>query len=174
MYPVLSGMACLYGLLVDLRQVGVQGAGHGVLRGNLVHTVAHYRESIGVEGHVGQQHEDFLVLVHGKILGGGQGHVRYQQTLHGRLLGGVDEADNLVQCTCALEHVLEVEVIVVGESHAAEDDLVHVRTEGHHAEGHHGHHLVVGLVRVGEERNLLSRYQRVVQVDTGDTGWNQL
>ena len=49
------------------------------------------------------------------------------------------------------------------------DDLVHVRTEGHH-----GHHLVVGLVRVGEERNLLAGYQRVVEVDAGDTRGNQL
>ena len=109
------------------------------------------------------------ILVHGKILGGRQGHVRYQQALHGGLLGGIDEADNLVQGTGILEHVLEIQVVIVRESHAAEDDLVHIG-----AEGHHGHDLVVGLVRVGEEGYFLSRYEGIVQVNAGDTGGNQL
>ena len=62
-----------------------------------------------------------------------------------------------------------MKVVVVGQAHAAEDDLVHVG-----AQGHVGHHLVVGLVRVGEEGDLLAGNQRVVEVDAGDTGRDQL
>ena len=159
----------LHGLLVDLREVGVQGARHGVLGRDLVHTVGHDGQGVRVQGHVGQQHQDLLILVHGEVLGGGQGHVRHQEALHRGILGRVDEADDLVQGARGLEGVLEEEVVVVGQAHAAEDDLVHVG-----AEGHIGHHLVVGLVRVREERDLLAGHEGVVQVDAGDAGRDEL
>ena len=47
--------------------------------------------------------------------------------------------------------MLEEEIVIIRKSHASEYDLVHIRTEGNV-----GHHLVVRLVRVCEERNLLS------------------
>ena len=98
-----------------------------------------------------------------------QGHVRNKQTLDGGLLGGVHEAYDLVQGSCILEHILEIQVVVVRESHASEDDLVHIR-----AEGHHGHDLVVGLVRVCEEWNLLAGDKGIVEVNAGDSCGNQL
>ena len=63
----------------------------------------------------------------------------------------------------------EVQVIIVGKSHASEDDLVDIGTQGDHC-----HHIVIRLVRVCEERDLLPGHKRVVQVDTGDTGRDQL
>ena len=62
----------------------------------------------------------------------------------------------------------EKEVVVVRKAHSSEDDLVHVGSQGHV-----GHYLVVRLVRVCEERNLLARYDGVVEVDPGDSGRNQ-
>ncbi len=159
----------LHGLLVNLGEVGVQGARHGVLGRDLVHTVGHDREGVRVQGHVGQEHQDLLILVHGEVLGGRQGHVRHQEALHRGILRRIDEADDLVQRAGGLEGVPEEQVIVVGEAHAAEDDLVHVG-----AEGHIGHHLVVGLVRVREERDLLAGHEGIVQVDAGDAGRDEL
>ena len=68
-----------------------------------------------------------------------------------------------------LEGMPEEQVIVVREAHSAEDDLVDVG-----ADRHVGHDLVVGLVRIGEERNLLAGDDRIVEVDAGDAGRNQL
>ena len=42
-------------------------------------------------------------------------------------------------------------VVIVAQAHAAEDDLVHVGSQGHV-----GHDLVVRLVRISEERDLLA------------------
>ena len=159
----------LHGLLVDLGEVGVERARHGVLRRDLVHTVRDDGQGVGIQGHVGQQHEDLFVLVDSEILRGGQGHVRDQEALHRRVLGRIDEADDLVEGAGRFKAVAEEEVVVVRQAHAAEDNLVDVG-----AQGHVGHHLVVGLVRVGEERNLLAGDERVVEVDAGDAGRNQL
>ena len=45
----------------------------------------------------------------------------------------------------------EEKIVVIRKSHTAEDNLVHIGTEGHV-----GHHLVVRLVSICEERNLLA------------------
>ena len=58
--------------------------------------------------------------------------------------------------------MLEVEVVVIGKTHTSEYDLVHVGTQGHL-----GHHIIVWLVGVREERNLLSGHESVVEVDAG-------
>ena len=70
----------------------------------------------------------------------------------------------LVKRAGGLEGVAEEQVVVVRQTHSAEDDLVHVGPERHI-----GHDLVIGLVGVGEEGNLLSGYDGVVQVDAGDS-----
>ena len=49
------------------------------------------------------------------------------------------------------------------------DDLVGLGTQRHI-----GHHGVIGLVGVGEERDLLPRHDRIVQVDAGNTRGDQL
>ena len=141
----------LHGLLVDLGEIRVKGSRHGVLGRDLVHTVGHDRESVSVEGHIREEHEHLLVLVHCEVLGGGKGHVRNQKPLDWRVFGRVDETDDPVEGSGALERLAEEEVVIVRQTHTAEDDLVHVGSQGHV-----GHHLVVRLVRVGEERNLLS------------------
>ena len=38
----------LYGFLVNLGQIGIQRTGHGVLRRNLIHTVGHDGQRVGV------------------------------------------------------------------------------------------------------------------------------
>ena len=141
----------LHGLLIDLGEIRVKGSRHGVLGRDLVHTVRHDGERVGVEGHVREQHKHLLILVHGEVLGRRKGHVWNQKTLHRRIFGRVDEADDPVKRSGALEGLAEEQVVVVGKTHTAEDDLVNVGSQGHV-----GHHLVVRLVRVGEERNLLS------------------
>ena len=159
----------LHGFLVDLGEVGIERTRHGVLGRDLVHAVGHDGQGVGVEGHVGQQDEHLLVLVHGEVFGGSQGHVRDEQALHRRLLGRVDEGDDLVQGARRLEGVAEEEVVVVGQAHAAEDDLVDIG-----AQRDVRHDLVVRLVRVGEEGDLLAGDEGVVEVDAGDAGRDQL
>ena len=155
-------------LLVDLCQVGIQRTGHRVLGRNLVHTVAHDRERVGIGGHVGKQNQYGLMLLHGKILGRGQCHIGNEQALHGRVLGGVDEGDDSVQRTCIGEGVAEEIVVIVGHTHTAQDNLVGLCTHGHHS-----HNLVERLVGVGKEGNLLTGYQGIVQVDTCNTSGDE-
>ena len=131
--------------------------------------VRHDGQGIGVQGHVREQHQHLLALVDGEILGGGKRHVGNEQTLHGRILGRVDERHDAVERAGVLEDRLEVQKVVVRKTHAAQDDLV-----GLGAQGHVGHHGVVGLVGVGEEGDLLPRHDRIVQVDAGDARGDQL
>ena len=159
----------LHGLLIDLRQIGVERTGHRVLRRNLIHTVRYDGQRIGVKGHVRQQHQHLFTLIDGEIFGGGQGHVRHEQTLHRGILRGIDERNDAIERTGVFEHLLEVEEVVVRETHAAQDDLVGLGTQGHI-----GHHGVIGLIRVGEEGNLLARHDRIIEVDAGDTRGDQL
>jgi len=159
----------LHGLFVDLRKVRIERTGHRVLRRNLVHAVRHDGQGIGVQGHVREQHQHLLALVDGEVLGGGKRHVGNEQTLHGRILGRVDERHDAVERAGVLEDRLEVQKVVVRKAHAAQDDLV-----GLGAQGHVGHHGVVGLVGVGEEGDLLPRHDRIIEVDAGDARGNQL
>ena len=108
------------------------------------------------------------MLLYGEIFRGCQRHVRHEDALHGWVFGRIDEADDAVECTGIAEGVLEKEVVVVRHTHAAEDDLVRLG-----AQGHHGHHLIEWLIRVGEEGNLLPRHERIVQVDASDTRGDQ-
>ena len=107
----------LHRLLVNLRQIGVKRTRHRVLGWNLVHTVGDNRQGIGVVGHIGQQDEHLLVLLHSEILCSCQGHIRNQDTLHRGILCRIDEADDTIQGTCVAEGILEEEVIVIGHTH---------------------------------------------------------
>ena len=158
----------LHRLFVYLRQVRIKGPRHGVLRRNLVHTVGHDGERIGVGSHIRQQHQHLFIIVHSEIFGSRQCHIRNQQTLYRRILGGIHKADDTVERTGIGEYVLEVKVVIVRHTHTAKDNLVSLRTQSHIR-----HHLVERLVGVGKERNLLSGHQRIVQVDTCNTGCNQ-
>ena len=108
------------------------------------------------------------MLLHSEVLSSCQCHIRHEQTLDSRVFGGVHEGDDAVERTSIRECILKEVVVVVGHTHTAEDDLVHLCTERHQS-----HHLVERLVRVSKEWNLLTRHQRVVQVDTSNTRCNQ-
>ena len=109
------------------------------------------------------------MLLHGEVFGRRQRHIGHEEALHSGVFRRVDEGDDAVQRTGAGEGVAEEVVVVVGHTHTAQDDFV-----GLGAHGHQRHHLVEGLVGVGEEGNLLSGHQRVVEVDAGNAGGNQL
>ena len=158
----------LYSFLVDLCQVRIERTGHRVLRRNLIHTVRYDSQCIGIQRHIGQQNQHLLVFLYGEILGSCKSHIRNQQTLYGGVLGRVHERNNTVQHAGVGKYILEVQVVIVGQTHTAQDDLVHLCTQGYV-----GHDLVVGLVGVCEERNLLTGHQRIIQVNTGNTGSNQ-
>ena len=108
------------------------------------------------------------MFLHCKILCGGKRHVRDQESLNRRVLGRVDERDDVVEHASVGEDVLEIEVVVVGQTHTAEDDLICLCTECYVS-----HHLVVRLIRVCEEWDLLSGNEGVVQVNTCDTGCDE-
>ena len=146
-----SAVRQLHSLLVNLCKVGIQRTRHGVLRRNLVHTVAHDGKCICIKGHVGEKHQHLFVLVDCEVFSSGKCHVGNKQTLHRRLFRGVYKRHDLVEGACAFKGVAEEQVVVVAEPHSSQDYLVHVRAECHVC-----HHLVVWLVRVGEERNFLA------------------
>ena len=158
----------LHRLFVDLRQVRIKRTGHRIFRRNLVHTVGHDCQSIGIRGHIGKQYQYFLIVLHRKIFSSSQCHIGNQQTFHRRILRRIHKADNTVECTGIGEYILEIQVVVIRHTHTTEDNLIRFGTQGHVC-----HYLVKRLVRVGKERNLLSGYQCIVQVDTGNTRCNK-
>ena len=107
-------------------------------------------------------------MFHCKIFSSSQCHIRNQQTFYRRIFSGIHETDDTVECTSIREHILEIEVVVVGHTHTTQDNFVSFGTESHIR-----HYLVERLVRVSKERNLLTGHQRIVQVDTCNTGSNQ-
>ena len=109
------------------------------------------------------------MLFHSKILCCRKSHIRYEQSLHSGILGGIDEGDDTVKCSCIGEGIAEEIVVIVGHTHTTQDNLVGLGTHGHH-----GHHLIEGLVGVGKEGDLLTRHQGIVQVDAGNTRGNEL
>ena len=130
----------------------------------MVHTVAHDGERVGVAGHIGQQDEHGLVLLDSEVLGCRQCHIRNEESLDGGVFGSVDETDDAVERAGVGEGIAEEVVVVVSHTHAAKNDLVALGTHCNQR-----HHLVERLVRVGEEGNLLTRHERVVEVDACNT-----
>ena len=109
-----------------------------------------------------------LVMFHCKIFSSSQSHIRNQQTFYRRIFSCIHETDDTVERTCIREDILEIQVVVIGHTHTTQDNLVCFCTKGHVR-----HHLVKRLVRVSKERDLLTRNQCIVQVDTSDTCCNQ-
>ena len=103
-----------------------------------------------------------------EIFGSCQCHIRNKQTLYGRILRGIHKANDTIQYASIGKYVFKVEVVVIGKTHTAKNNLVYFR-----AQSHIRHHLVIRLVGVGKERNFLTGYQRVVQVNTGNTRGNE-
>ena len=158
----------LHRLFVNLRQIRIERTRHRVFGRNLIHTVGYDSQRIGVAGHIGQQYQYFLVIVYGEVFGSSQCHIRNQQTFYRRIFRRIHEAHNTVESTSVGEYILKVEVVIVRHTHTAQNDLICFSTQCHVC-----HHLIERLVGVGEERNLLTGYQCVIQVDTGNTRCNQ-
>ena len=107
-------------------------------------------------------------MFHRKIFSSSQCHIWNQQTFYRRIFCGIHKTDDTVERTCIREHVLEIQVVVISHTHTTQDNLVGFCTESHVR-----HYLVKRLVRVSKERNLLTRHQCIVQVDTSNTSCNQ-
>ena len=158
----------LYSFFVNFSQIRIQRTRHRILRRNLIHTVRHNSQRIGIRSHIGQQYQYFLVMFYGKIFSRSQCHIWNQQTFYRRVFCRIHKADDTVQRTCIREYILKVEVVIVCHTHTTQNNLVCLCTQSYVR-----HYLVKRLVRVCKERNLLPGYQRIVQVDTGNTRSNQ-
>ena len=109
------------------------------------------------------------MLLNCKILSSTKGHIGDEESLYRRVLGRVNERNDTVEHTCILEYVLEIEVVIVGHTHGAKDDLISFSTKCYVS-----HYLVVRLIRVSKERNLLTGNEGVVEVDACNTGSDKL
>ena len=107
-------------------------------------------------------------MFHCKIFSSRQRHIRNQQTFYRRIFRSIHETDNTVERTGIRKYILKIQVVVISHTHTTQDNLI-----GFGTQCHIGHHLIERLVRVSKKRNLLSWYQRIVQIDTGNTGRNQ-
>ena len=154
----------LYRFFVDFSQVGIERTRHRVFRRDLVHTVRHDSQSIGIRSHVGKEHKHLLVFLYSEIFGSSKRHIRNEKTLYRRIFGSIHKRNDAVEHTSIVKYIFEIEVVVVSKTHTTKDNFVGFGTEGHVS-----HNLVVRLVRVGKERNFLTRHESVVQVDTSDT-----
>ena len=79
----------LYRFFVDLSQVGIERTRHRVFRRDLVHTVRHDSQSIGIRSHVGEEHKYLLVFLYSEIFGSCKRHVRNEKTLDRRIFGSI-------------------------------------------------------------------------------------
>ena len=80
------------------------------------------------------------------------------------LLSGVHETNDLSNAP-ADRMRFEEQIVVIGKAHSSENDFVHVRSKSDIR-----HNFVIRLIRISEERNLLSRHDSVVQVDARNSG----
>ena len=108
------------------------------------------------------------MLLHSEVLGSRQCHVGHEQTFHSWVFCRVHKCDDAVERTSVGEGVFEEIVVIIRHTHATKDNLIHLGTQSHER-----HHLIEGLVGVGKEWNLLTRHQRIVQVDTCNTCCNE-
>ena len=158
----------VHGLFIAGGQAAVQIARVAAVGGHLFHGDGHFLLGVGVVGHIRQQHQDPL-SGQGELLRHGQGHIGHQGALHGGVGGGVDEHHRAAHGTALFQGVPEVQIVVVLQAHAAQDDHVHL---GLH--GAAGEQLVIRLAGHGEDGQLLAFHQGVEHVDHGDTGADQL
>ena len=81
----------------------------------------------------------------------------------------MNEQHRARECTVLVQHILEIEIIVVFESHSAEDDHIDFRLHRDPRE-----ELIIRLAGDRENRKFLGFDQRVEQVDHRDTGPDHL
>ena len=158
----------VHGLFIAGGQAAVQIARVAAVGGHLFHGDGHFLLRVGVVGHIRQQHQHAL-SGQGELLRHGQGHIGHQGALHGGVGGGVDEHHRAAHGAALFQGVPEVQIVVVLQAHAAQDDHVHL---GLHGDA--GEQLVIRLAGHGEDGQLLAFHQGVEHVDHGDTGADQL
>ena len=103
-------------------------------------------------------------MLYRKIFGSCKSHVRDKQSFYRRIFCCIYETDDTVECAGVREHILKVQVVIVCHTHTAKDNLIGFCTQRYVS-----HNLVERLVWVGKERNLLTRNQCIIQVDTSYT-----
>ena len=109
------------------------------------------------------------MLLDSEVLGCRESHIRDKKTLHSRILRRIDKRDDTIQCTSVGESIAEEIIVIISHTHTAEDNLVSLGTHRHHS-----HNLVERLVRISKKRNLLTRHESIVKVDTSDTRSDEL
>ena len=119
-------------------------------------------QAVGEVRHVGQEHQHALALQR-EPLGDRQGNVRHEDALDDGVRGGVHEEDRSRQGTALLQGVPEVEVVVVLQTDAAEDDEIDLGLHGDPCQQR-----IVGLTGDAEYGQLLGLHEAVEDIDHRD------
>ena len=159
-----SGGFEIDGLFITGGELAVEVAWVAAVGRNLFHRDGDFLQCVAEVRHVRQQDEHAFVFLRREIFGGGEGHVRHEEAFDDRVGGGVDEHDGAGEGALLVQSLFKIEIVVVFESHAAEDDDVDF---GLH--GDTGEQFVVGFAGDGEDRQLLAFDERVENVDHGQT-----
>jgi len=163
-----AGAVEVDGLFVPRRKIAVQGPGVAQVRGDLVHRDRDFLHGIREGRHVRQEDEHPLSL-DPEMLGHGQRHVRHEQTFDDRVGRRVNEHDRAGQNAGLLEGAAELEVLVVLEANAAQDDDVRI---GAHPDARQ--QVVVGLAGRREYGKLLALDERVEDIDHGHARFDEI
>ena len=152
----------VYRLLVACGELGVEVARIAAVRGNLLHRDRDFLHRVGERRHVGEKNENILALKR-ELLGDRERDIGDENALDRRVCRRVDEHDSLRKRARLVERRAELEVLVVLEPHAADDDYVRVCLQRDA-----GEKFVVGFAGLCENRELLRDDERVEEVDHRD------
>jgi hypothetical protein len=152
-------------LFVAPGELRVEVAEIAAVRGHAFHGDTHLLHGVGVGGHVGEEHQHALLLLHREPLGHRQRHVRDEQPLQCRVRGVVHEHHRAREDTRVLEGRPEPPIGIEGQPQPAEHHHIGI---GLHADA--GEQRVVRLAGGGKYRDLLAFHEAVENVDHRHVG----
>ncbi len=155
-------------LLIPRSEGTVEVAWIPSVRRNLLHGDGDLLHGIGEVGHIGQQHQH-LLAIQGKLLGNRKRNVGNQQAFHGRITSGMHEENGPAHGSTLFQGIPEIEVIVVLETHSAEDDEIDFGLHGDSCQ-----HFVVGFPGNGEYGQLLRFNQCIEHIDHRKSGTDHI
>ena len=116
-------------LFVSGSQTAVKIARVPTVRRNLFHGDGHFLLGIGEVRHICQE-DQYLLAAQGELFSHGQGQIRYECALNGRIRCCVDEHNRMAHSAALFQGVTESKIVVVFQSHAAQDDDIDLGLQG--------------------------------------------
>jgi len=153
-------------LLVARSKLAIQVARIAAVRRNLFLRDGNFLHAVRKVRHIGEQHEDVLSL-QCKLFCDSKRKVRNLDAFYRRVRRSVHEHDCLAQGAAFLKRVLKVQVVIIFQAHAAQNNHIYLSLHGNTCK-----QLVVRFAAYGKNRELLAHHERIEHVDHRNASTN--